>query len=80
MNDATVDAVWAKGRTIPNFDSSVWRWDCYGAVMKYSEYGNRNSEYGWEIDHIVPVSRGGQDNILNYQPLNWENNAEKSAS
>lgn len=45
--------------------------------MKYSEHGNRNSEHGWEIDHINPVSNGGGDELPNLQPLNWKNNADK---
>jgi len=70
-------AVWDKGRVIPNFDSSVWRWDCYGAVMKRSDYGNCTSKYGWEIDHIYPKEHGGSEALSNKQPLQWENNRKK---
>ena len=70
-------AVWNKGRIIPNYSSSVWRWDKCGDVMKWSEHGNRNSKNGWEIDHINPVSNGGTDHINNLQPLHWKNNADK---
>lgn len=48
-----------------------------GKMMRYSDHGNRNAEYGWEIDHINPVSNGGADVINNLQPLHWKNNAAK---
>lgn len=72
--------VWRKGRIIPNFSENTWRWDKCGNVMKFNEHGNRASEFGWEIDHINPVSNGGGDEINNLQPLNWENNSNKSDS
>ncbi len=77
LRQAEVGAVWNKGRVVPNFDQNVWRWDCYGAVMKRSEYGNCNSKFGWEIDHIYPKERGGSEDLSNKQPLQWENNRKK---
>jgi len=69
--------VWTKGRVIPNFSPEEWRWDVCGKVMQYSEYGNRESEHGWEIDHIDPIANGGTDDEYNLQPLNWKNNTHK---
>ncbi len=75
--DAQKLAVWQKGRQIPNYPDTQWRWDTCGQVMQWSQYGNRNSDTGWEIDHINPVANGGGDEIGNLQPLNWKNNAAK---
>lgn len=33
----------------------------------------------WEIDHIIPLSKGGSFHYKNTQPLLWEDNRSKSA-
>ena len=66
---------------IKNFDQNSPQYnirkDKYGAVIHFKEYGNRGSEFGWEIDHIVPIVKGGGDELSNLQPLHWKNNASK---
>ena len=69
-----IDAVWRKGRIVGDNDPNVWRKDKCGAWIRRSEYGNRDSQYGWEIDHINP---NGSDQLSNLQPLQWRNNARK---
>ena len=71
----TIRDVWEKGTIVPNNKSSEWRKDQCGAWIAWSEYGNRNSNYGWEIDHISP---GGSDILSNLRPLQWQNNVDKS--
>ena len=72
-----IDNVWKKGRPIPNWDPAQWRHDDFGNPIKYSEYGNRNSKYGWEIDHIVPKADDGSDELRNLRPLQWEANVKR---
>ena len=60
--------------------------DTCGAVIQWEEYGNQNSPFGWQIDHIFPeatlkaynVPQELIDHPLNLIPLHWENNLSKS--
>ena len=74
---AQVLAVWEKGNIIPGLDPHILREDVCGAWMSWAAYG-KTVDLGWEIDHIIPVAKGGADKLENLQPLQWENNRRKS--
>lgn len=73
----TIFKVWNKARPYGNLDPAQYRIDECGALMRFGDYGNRDSDYGWEIDHIVPVSKGGTDELSNLRALQWDNNATR---
>ncbi|MEW7292193.1 HNH endonuclease signature motif containing protein [Aquimarina sp. 2304DJ70-9] len=75
--DQEKNDVWKKGKVITGYSSDTWRTDKCGKTMKWDDHGDRDSNYGWEIDHIDPVSNDGSDDIINLQPLHWENNLNK---
>ena len=52
FNEKLIRDVWAKGQVIGNNNPDEYRKDECGAWMYFSHYSNRNSQYGWEIDHI----------------------------
>lgn len=70
-------AVWKKAQEVAGIDSKVFRQDYAGAWIRFDDYGNRDSQYGWEIDHLKPLSLGGQDVPENRYPLQWQNNLRK---
>jgi|APSaa5957512535_1039671.scaffolds.fasta_scaffold68823_2 hypothetical protein len=66
---------WQRARTVLGRDPNLVRMDDFGSYIVWSEYGNRQSEYGWEVDHIRPTALGGPDILGNLRALNWRNNA-----
>ncbi len=73
-----VQEVWEKASRAEGNDPNVWRKDQCQAWIGRAHYGDRNSQYGWEIDHIRPQAEGGGDELSNLRPLQWQNNAEKA--
>jgi hypothetical protein len=69
--------IWQKAHPIPGLDPSVWRRDDQGNTIRYQDYGDRKSQYGWEADHHpLPRCFGGTDETANLRPLHWHANAQ----
>ena len=71
--------VWQKGKPVFGYDRKVWRRTKYGRLIKYSDYGNRRSKYGWEIEHSKPKAAGGSDRLSNLLPEQWYENVAKGS-
>ncbi len=76
FDQETLAAVWRKADLVEMMHPDLYRYDIRASLMRFSEYG-RESEQGWEVDHIKPVALGGTDDLDNLQPLHWENNRRK---
>lgn len=72
-----IERVWSKARIENGYNPDLVRKDACGAWIMKNHYGNRNSEYGWEIDHVYPISMGGSDDEANLRAMQWENNLAK---
>lgn len=68
--------VWNKGTVIADRDLNVWRYDVHWNVIKFDDYGDQASPYGWQFDHYpIPQALGGTDDISNLRPLHCTANA-----
>lgn len=72
------------------FGTDLWAVDCFGTWIYRDDYGdvktmrirpNGNGQeynYGWDVDHIFPLSRNGKDTMNNYEPMHHLNNKMKA--
>jgi hypothetical protein len=65
-------AAWDAAKAV--FGSSEIRIDCDGRSINWSEYG-RYSEYGWQLDHVLPIALGGSDSLSNLRARHWRGNS-----
>jgi len=56
------------GVVTEGYDPAVFRKGICGCWMKFDEHA-LESDYGWEIDHLLPRSMRGMSYLANLQPL-----------
>lgn len=80
-----LDKIWEKAIVVENYDPNRFRKDSCGAWIVKEKYNCRDSDFGWEVDHIYPQAKlelnGASleeiDMIDNLRPMNWHNNVSK---
>lgn len=68
-------AAWELAGIIPGWDPLLWRIDCDSRIIYWPAYGDRDSDYGWELDH-VPANAFAVPGIAQYlRARHWRGNA-----
>ncbi len=80
--DEELDQIWKKATFSGSKNEEIgFRKDLCGAWIKRNQFG-KEGNYGWEVDHIYPVSKAKADGVSeelyndfrNLQPLHHKNN------
>lgn len=77
--------VWEKAQVVDGLNPDLYRKDPCGAWIVWDKYRVQDNIYGWEIDHIYPISklreRGVRmeliDDIRNLRPMQHSNKESK---
>ena len=77
LDDSKINEAWGNATIVDGFDPAQFRKDACGAWIIRNHYGLRTSMYGWEVDHVYPLSMGGGDDKENLRAMQWENNLSK---
>ena len=80
-----LNELWEKANPVDGYDSTLVRKDPCGAWIQRDKYNDRDSDFGWEVDHVYPQAllkeKGADldeiDNIANLRAFNWHNNVSK---
>ena len=72
-----VEAAWDRASKVRGANPDTWRRDEVGKKIRKRSYGTVG-EFGWELDHRNPKSKGGSDQGRNLRALNWKSNRRKS--
>ncbi len=66
-----LDRVWALAQSVAGNDPALWRKDEHGAWMHRMEYGNRHSQFGWEIADCGSFIR--RVGVSSLRAMQWQN-------
>ena len=76
-SEKMIQLIWEAANHAGSSDPAMYRKDCVGAWIKRDQY-SQEGNYGWGIDHVYPLSKGGKDDSPNIRAMHWENNRSKA--
>ena len=78
MREAT-KKIFEKAKEVRGKEPTLYRKDPYGNVIYLYSHG-KSTKMGWDVDNIIPLQRGGSNDIRNKQALSTHINRSKKDS
>lgn len=76
-DEEKIEYCWNHANIVKGYDKDTIRKDVCGAWILKEHYGLKDSEFGWEIDHVFPIIMGGDDFEQNIRAMHCKNNESK---
>lgn len=73
-----IDSVWQFAEIVAGNDPDLWRKDEFGAWINRLDYGQRHSQFGWEICDVASSSAATGLSAL--RPMQWQNYLDQVAA
>ena len=70
MKPELIDAVWQRGRVMPEADPQQWRQDECGAWIRREHFSREDSDFGWKIETVLPGAAQATEAL---RPFHWRN-------
>ncbi len=72
---------WERCARIPGCDKAVWRQDAEGRVIRWADFGDRFSRYGWEVvSRPHPGVLGRALSVKRLEAIHWRGLTEAALS
>ena len=68
-------AAWSRTSAVSQANSWEIRRDCLGNLVRYNDFGNRHSPFGWELDYL-----GAGTDPESLQAMHWKAAAVRARS
>lgn len=74
--DLLKDFIWHRAIKVEGEDENIIRQDYAGALIRWDEF-EQNTEYGWTMTPMLPITKGGKADFMSMIPWHIQNAKSK---
>lgn len=72
-NEILIEEVWNRANKVNGYDGSTWRTDPFGSPILRTDYGNKESRYGWVLRRLRAASPARENCALDFDAVQVQN-------
>lgn len=68
-----IEQVWNRANKVQGYGESDWRTDPFGSPILWSDYGNKESRYGWVLKRLRNGTAEAESRAEDFHAVQWQN-------